>query len=368
MALKIDQDKDRFQNIVRGKVRKELKNYITRDKMFGRQGNKTVSIPLPGIDTPRFTFDDQKKGGASQGDGEDGDPVAGQGPPKPGKGKAGQDEGEHVMEVEFSIDELADMLGEELQLPRIENKGKAKIVAESKKYNSIQRLGPEGLKNFRRTYKETLKREMSSGTYYPGKPIVPRREDKRFKSPSVTETEITNAAVIWMMDVSGSMGEDQKEIARTISFWANAWIKKHYKGAECRYIIHDVSAKEVNEEEFFRTSESGGTQISSAYQLCADIIAEDYPGGTWNVYVFHYSDGDNASNDDDEKCFQIIRNMILPNVNQFGYGQTQSSYGSGQFLKSLQSAFPTDEKVCAVGIEGRDGIIPALRSFFSGAR
>jgi uncharacterized sporulation protein YeaH/YhbH (DUF444 family) len=70
-----------------------------------------------------------------------------------------------------------------------------------------------------------------------------------------------------MMDVSGSMGDEQKEIVRTESFWINLWLKSQYKDIEIRYIIHDATAKEVDEETFFRTRESGGTLISSAYKL-----------------------------------------------------------------------------------------------------
>ena len=75
-----------------------------------------------------------------------------------------------------------------------------------------------------------------------------------------------------MMDVSGSMGDEQKEIVRIESFWIDAWLKKQYKGLETRYIIHDAVAREVDRDTFFRTRESGGTMISSAYKLAAQII------------------------------------------------------------------------------------------------
>jgi uncharacterized sporulation protein YeaH/YhbH (DUF444 family) len=71
-----------------------------------------------------------------------------------------------------------------------------------------------------------------------------------------------------MMDVSGSMGDEQKEIVRTTSFWIDTWIRAHYKGVQTRYIIHDAVAQEVDRETFFHTRESGGTVISSAYELC----------------------------------------------------------------------------------------------------
>ena len=72
-----------------------------------------------------------------------------------------------------------------------------------------------------------------------------------------------------MMDVSGSMGDEQKEIVRIESFWIDAWLQSQYKGLESRYIIHDAVAREVDRETFFHTRESGGTMISSAYKLAA---------------------------------------------------------------------------------------------------
>ena len=79
------------------------------------------------------------------------------------------------------------------------------------------------------------------------------------------------------MDVSGSMGEEQKEIVRIESFWINAWLKSQYEGIETRYIIHDASAKEVDEHTFFHTRESGGTMISSAYKLATQMMKQITP-------------------------------------------------------------------------------------------
>ena len=80
------------------------------------------------------------------------------------------------------------------------------------------------------------------------------------------------------MDVSGSMGADQKELVRTESFWIDAWISSHYEGTRSVYIVHDAAAKEVDRETFFRIRESGGTVISSAYDLAARVIKERFSG------------------------------------------------------------------------------------------
>ncbi len=99
--------------------------------------------------------------------------------------------------------------------------------------------------------------------------IIPIREDMRYRSWKTEEEPDANAVIIYMMDVSGSMGDEQKEIVRIESFWIDTWLRKQYKGIETRFIIHDAAAREVDRDTFFRTRESGGTMISSAYRLAA---------------------------------------------------------------------------------------------------
>ena len=149
-----------------------------------------------------------------------------------------------------------------------------------------------------------------------------------------TQTPHTKAVVIYMMDVSGSMGEEQKEIVRLESFWINTWLKKHYKGLETRFIIHDAAAKEVDEETFYHTRESGGTRISSAYKVCSDLIDKTFSPTEWNIYCFQFSDGDNWG-EDNRQAIQMLREQLLPRVNLYCYGQVESTYGSGEFYKAL---------------------------------
>src|SRR6185369_3487242 len=185
MSLKIDQDHSRFRNIVRGKIRQNLRRYISQGEMIGRKGRDLVSIPVPQIDIPRFIFGDRQSGGGGEGEGNPGDPVGGQQGQEgqSGSGKAGEGAGDHVLEVDITLDELADILGEELELPAIENKGKSRIIAAKDRYTGIRRVGPESLRHFKRTYKEALRRSIASGAYDPGNPvIVPQKEDKRFRS------------------------------------------------------------------------------------------------------------------------------------------------------------------------------------------
>jgi len=362
VSLKIKQDQARFRDIVRGRIKSNLKKYVQKGEMIGKQGKELVSIPIPSIDIPHFRFGERQQGGVGQGEGDPGDPLsAGEG--EPGQGQAGQGEGQHTLEVDVSLDELADLLGEELQLPRIQPRGQDRIVSTRLKYTGVAPAGPESLRHFKRTYKQALRRQIAAGTYDPRRPvIVPVREDRRYRTWKQVPLPETNAVVIYMMDVSGSMGDEQKEIVRIESFWIDTWLRRHYKGLQTRYLIHDAVAREVDRETFFHTRESGGTMISSAYKLCRDLVQADY-GQAWNVYPFHFSDGDNWSADDTRLCVEILKTDLLPVVNLFCYGQVESPYGSGQFIKDLKEAVGAQENVALSEIADKEAIYGSIQAF-----
>ena len=364
--MKMDSDLNRFHKIVRGKIKKELRKFIANGDLLGRQGGKTISIPLPRIDIPRFQFGQQQRA-VGQGDGEVGDPLPGQA--QDGQEQAGKGEGEKTLEVEVSLDELADILSEELALPHIKDKGAKNIEALQYKYTGIFKQGPESLRHFKRTFREALKRSIISGTYNEEAPmIVPVKDDKRYRSFRTVHKPETNAVVIYMMDVSGSMGEEQKQIVRLTAFWLDTWLTRQYTGLERRYIVHDAVAREVDQDTFYRTRESGGTLISSAYRLALNLMEKDYPTEVWNTYLFHFSDGDNWSGNDTTECLEIMNRNILPSANLFSYGQVESRYGSGQFLRDLEKNFPRNEKVALAKIKDRDAIISALITFLGRGR
>jgi sporulation protein YhbH len=363
----IQRDHARFKNIIKGKIKSDLKKYISNGDMIVRKGKDQVSIPMPSIDIPRFKFG-KNEGGVGQGDGNVGDEVDANGQPqqgKPGQGEAGDQPGEHSLEVDLSLAELAEILGEELELPNIEPKGKEVIEKNKDRYTGIAHQGPNSLRNFKRSFQEALKRQIASGTYNAEDPIiVPIRKDLRFRSWKATQEMAANAVIIYMMDVSGSMGDEQKEIVRTESFWIDTWLRSQYKGIESRYIVHDTVAKEVDEKTFYSTRESGGTLISSAYKEALKILEKSYPSSQWNIYLFHFSDGDNWSGEDTKLCFDIMQNQLFPRINSFGYGQVESRYGSGQFIKDLQEQFKDGhEKLALSKIENKEGIMKSIKDF-----
>ncbi|MGE0527428.1 MAG: DUF444 family protein [Bdellovibrionales bacterium] len=363
----IREDHSRFRDIVRGRIKQNFKKYVTHGEMIGRRENEYVKIPLPSIDVPRFKYGPKQSGGVGQGQGQSGDAVDGE--KQPGQGQAGDTPGEHLLEAEVTLEELADILGEELSLPRIQPKGNKALETRTRRFTGRSTAGPDSLRHFKASYKEALKRSIAAGSYDPEDPVViPIRRDMRFRTYRTSVKPQANAVVIYMMDVSGSMGDEQKEIVRLESFWINTWLRRNYKGLETRFIIHDAAAKEVDEKTFFSTSESGGTLISSAYKLCKKIIDEDYPLNEWNIYPFHFSDGDNWSGEDTRLCVKLLKEYYLPTVNMFGYGQVESKYGSGQFLKDLEKAFPDDDRLVISRIESRDKIINSIKDFLGKGR
>jgi len=366
MVHRIDPDHNRFKEIVRGKIKQNLKRYISQGELIGRQGKNSVSIPLPQIELPRFRYGREQAGGVGQGDGDEGTPLTA----GPGAGPgAGDQPGEHILEVEVTLEELAAILGEELELPRIQPRGERTIEAATDRYTGIHRSGPESLRHFKRTFKEALKRQVMSGLYNPERPvIVPIRDDRRYRSWKLKSIPESNAAIVYMMDVSGSMGNEQKEIVRIESFWIDTWLKAQYRQIETRYIIHDAAAKEVDQHTFFHVRESGGTRISSAYRLCREIVEKDYDLTRWNVYPFHFSDGDNWGGEDTALCMKILKEFLLPSSNVFCYGQVKSAYGSGQFLKDLAEAFPDHETLLLSEINNREEIYRSIKTFLGKGR
>lgn len=366
MAQKIERDHQRFRKIVRGKVKSNLGKYINRGEMIGKKGNDLVSIPLPQIEIPQFRYGSKGGGGVGSGDGQPGQPLTA---PEPGEGnQAGDQPGGHILEVDLSLQELAEILGEELALPRIEPKGKKNIVTTKDKYKGIRQAGPESLKHFKRTFKRALRRQVASGTYTPDDPVVvPIREDKQYRSWKETPLPQSVAVVIYMMDVSGSMTDQQKEIVRIEAFWIDTWIKAHYKGIERVYIIHDAQAKEVDEHTFYHTRESGGTKISSAYELADKIIDQRFPPSDWNIYAFHFSDGDNWG-DDVPFCLEVLKTKLLPKINLFGYAQVESPYGSGEFLEHIKELQDDVENVVTSRIPDREAILGSIKELLSTGR
>jgi len=189
-------------------------------------------------------------------------------------------------------------------------------------------------------------------------------DDLRFKTWDRAIRHESNAVVLALMDVSGSMGTFEKYVSRAFYFWMVRFLRTKYERVEIRFIAHHTEAKEVTEAEFFTRGESGGTKASSAYQLALDLINANYPPADWNIYPFHFSDGDNWHTDN-EICLHLVQ-QLLRRSNQLGYGEIRQNQGyySGS---TLMSAFGklSDPKFQSVIIKSKGDVYPALRTFFA---
>ena len=375
MVARIEQDHQRFRQIVKGKIRKDLRDYLARREMIAREGKGIVSVPIYDVDTPTFRYGDNSSG-------------VGMGDPGEGKGDAsgdnagGEQAGQHILEVDVTLDELADILAEELELPRIQPRGAATLTSTKDRYTGVRPTGPAALRHFKRTYREALKRQMMLGEYDPDNPvIIPVKRDMRYRSWTQVTKPQNNAVIVYMMDVSGSMGNQQKELVRLEAFWIDTWLRRNYEGIDSRYIVHDIVAKEVDKQTFFSVREDGGTRISSAFSLASQLVHEHYPPTEWNVYLFHFSDGDNSSEADNRQCVDLLRAKLLPSCNMFGYCQVASAYGSGNFINILHEAFPgsdtakghldsgaEDCHLVTSRVNGKDDIYDSLKTFFGAGR
>jgi uncharacterized sporulation protein YeaH/YhbH (DUF444 family) len=142
--------------------------------------------------------------------------------------------------------------------------------------------------------------------------------DLRYNHHIKVAKPTAQAVMFCVMDVSGSMNQSMKDMAKRFFLLLYLFLKRNYKKIEVVFIRHHTSAKEVDEQEFFYSRETGGTIVSSALKLMQEIMASRYPAQEWNIYGAQASDGDNW-NDDSPLCQEILTKQIMPFVQHFSY-------------------------------------------------
>jgi len=142
--------------------------------------------------------------------------------------------------------------------------------------------------------------------------------DLRYNHHIKVQKPTAQAVMFCVMDVSGSMNQSMKDMAKRFFLLLYLFLKRNYKKIEVVFIRHHTSAKEVDEQEFFYSRETGGTIVSSALKMMQEIMTERYPAAEWNIYGAQASDGDNW-NDDSPLCQQILSHQIMPFMQYFAY-------------------------------------------------
>lgn len=142
--------------------------------------------------------------------------------------------------------------------------------------------------------------------------------DLRYHQLAAQPQPSSQAVMFCVMDVSGSMTQNHKDIAKRFFLLLYLFLEKHYEKVELVFVRHHTAAREVNEEEFFYSRETGGTIVSSAITLVNNIIEKRYPAGQWNLYVAQASDGDNWD-DDSNICRDLLVKKLMPQLQYYAY-------------------------------------------------
>lgn len=329
------QDQARHQQRVREAIKQNLPDLVTEENIIMSDGKQIIKVPIRSLDEFRFVYNFNKKKHVGQGDGDSqvGDVLGTDGSQGQGKGKqAGDQAGADIIEAEISIEDLENLLFDELELPNLQQKDKEEVEVTDIRFNDIRKKGIMSNIDKKRTILENLRRNALTGK--PGiHHISP--DDLRYKTWEEIIKPQSSAVIIAMMDTSGSMGSFEKYCARSFFFWMTRFLRKQYEKVELVFIAHHTEAKEVTEDEFFTRGESGGTICSSAYVKALEIIDTRYPPSSYNIYPFHFSDGDNLTSDN-ERCVKLI-GQILKKANMFGYGEVNQYNRSSTLMSAYRN-------------------------------
>ncbi len=187
--------------------------------------------------------------------------------------------------------------------------------------------------------------------------------DLRYRRHEFVPIPVTKAVMFCMLDVSGSMGEWEKEMAKRFYVLLYLFLQRNYEKVEIVFIRHTTEAKEVTEVEFFTSRESGGTVVSSALELMKMIVEARYPIEEWNIYGCHASDGDNTSKDN-ARVFELMEEFILPASQYYAYIEVRAQ-GDGELWPVYGELLKDNENLAINHIRGREDIYPVFRKLFT---
>lgn len=370
------EDRRRHRELVEESIKKNIGNIIAEESIIGQSKDKKIKIPIRGIKEYQFIYG--KNGpGVGSGDGSEkrGDRICEDRTGKKGDGKdqAGNQEGEDIYETEVTIEELINYLFDDLQLPDIDRKKLSEIESvKSFRHMGYQRKGIPPRLAKKRSVIEKIKRKQAylrserelkeeEGIGMPEPERFPFMEDDlRYRRVRETRKKDFNAVVICIMDVSGSMDQTKKYMARSFYFLLYQFLRLKYSSVEVVFVAHTTTAKEVNEKEFFHKGESGGTYISSGYEKALEIIEQRYNPASWNIYAFHCSDGDNWT-EDNKKAVELAKKLCEV-CNLFGYGEIVPGYYSvGSTIRTEFQKHIKSKNFALVTMSRKEDILTGLK-------
>jgi len=357
---KSSENRQRLLKRVEGQIKKALPDIVKNTNVKDLTSSKEkVNIPIKGINEPQFGYDketgDKKWVHPGNKEYTEGDLIK---KPKGGSGKGSGQKGSNdpsTSEDEFTIsisrEEFLDYFFSDLELPDLVKKHLNSLVDFKQKRAGYSNYGNPSRLNITKSYKNSMARRMALGMYFEKK--IKDIEDKlkgnltdderilleaeldklkkmkigvsfmeevdlQYNNFEQVAIPITSAVMFCVMDVSGSMGEKEKDLGKRFFMLLYMFLTKQYERIELVFIRHHTSAKEVTEEEFFNSKESGGTVVVSALELMAKIIRERY-SENWNIYAAQASDGDVWDKSDAEDCYKILDLDILNKIQYMIY-------------------------------------------------
>jgi sporulation protein YhbH len=310
-------DRLRHKKKIDKAIKDSIKDVIAEESIIGQNGKKKIRIPVRGLKEYRFIYGNNQNN-KSVGSGGDhtikrgqkigqkrGEKANGQ-----GTGKASDQKGDEYYDVEVTLEELAEYLFNDLELPDLEKK-QFRFIS----HETIKRKGYrfKGIRP-RLSKKETLKRKIrrqkmaeKAGAYDPdGEERFPfHHDDLKYHHIKPKIKENSSAVIFFLMDVSGSMSQERKFLARSFFFLLYQFLNHKYDQVEVVFISHSTQAKRVNEDDFFKVGTHGGTIVSSCLDLELDVIHKEFHPNSWNIYSFYCGDGENWTSDN-EKCIELF--------------------------------------------------------------
>jgi uncharacterized sporulation protein YeaH/YhbH (DUF444 family) len=382
-------NRQRFIRLARDTLKEAVARSIKERSLGDVDTKEVVNIPKKRIQEPRFHH--AARGGNREhvlpGNKEF---VQGDTLPKPeegggeGGGREGSPDGEGQDNFQFALsrDEYLDILFDELELPDLAKTHLKEATALRTTRAGYSHSGSPSNLNLVRTMRHSLARRISlhrpkaaeiaaleaeiaeAEDEYRRAELRARYEqlarrakyiayidpvDLRFNRFEPTPKPNAHAVMFCLMDVSGSMSESMKDLAKRFFLLLHLFLTRKYEHVDIVFIRHTSQAKEVDEETFFRSQETGGTVVSTALAEMQRIVAERYPLEDWNIYAAQASDGDNYSGDS-ETCTRLLRDELLPLCQYFAYVEVVDEREAGMFRSEANaSALWRDYKAVADG-------------------
>lgn len=354
----------RHNDKVRDAVQHHLPDLIAGPDLITGPQERTVQVPVRLLEHARFRLaEGRSQTGAGQGQGEPGD-ILQPGQDDEGMGEAGEggnEDGEVKLLLEFSIDDVMDWIWDELKLPDLKPRPSARIDEMELVREGWDKRGARSRLDRRRTIKEAIKRRAVQPD-----PVPFTNDDLRFRQLVTRSRPSTSAVVFFVIDVSASMTQIERKLAKSFFFFALQGIRRRYAKVETRFVAHTTHAWEFGEGDFFQVSGIGGTIASSAFKLTLDLIRSELNPAQNNIYMFYASDGENFT-EDRAPAHQSLTELARM-LNYIGYIETLPGVPRSLETEMRRLCNDLERRGLPIGssiLSSSEDVWRALRKFFT---